>query len=101
MASTTAPLATTFTPASTCNLPFISFSHASNIGSWNTHSGTTTILRNGPGCYPEGHLMDNQPVLYSPGVCPRGWTMADVQYLPTSGASRAHCCPRSVCKPTT
>lgn len=91
----TSPLTEIWTPASTCTLPLLQYEDGGNVNIWGTGGGTTTIQRVAQGCYPANYFVDDQKVLYSPGACPAGQTMANVQSL-SNGATRASCCPRLV-----
>jgi hypothetical protein len=93
--SATMPLTTVFTPAPTCTLPFLSFANPENTHIWGTDYGTTTMQRVQVGCYPEYYFQNDQKVLFSPGVCPSGHTMAQIYSDSGEGNTRAHCCPRS------
>lgn len=91
------PLTTTFTaPASCFNNP------------WQILEGATTWWKQGgdgdANCFPPAFPFSNSRIVYSPGICPAGWTSACDETISTTGTLQTivSCCPRSFeCATTT
>ncbi|KAF2678425.1 hypothetical protein K458DRAFT_491244 [Lentithecium fluviatile CBS 122367] len=84
------PLTTTFTgPAECSGTP------------WMYQGVPTTWWKQGgdnvPSCFPPAFPFSNSRIIYSPGICPAGWSSACTRVITTDGRiqSVVSCCPRS------
>jgi hypothetical protein len=99
----TMALTTIFTPPSDCVAPILHISGtSSDFFTWGSVSASTSlsnVLKSEPSCYPTSFYLSNGYVpLYSPGVCPSGYSIDAQQTLPDGAELRTYatCCPTSV-----
>ena len=99
----TMALTTIFTPPSDCFAPVLSISsNRSNLTIWGAVPASTSLFyawKALASCYPTSFYLSNGYVpLYSPGVCPSGYSIDAQQTLPegTDVRTYATCCPTSV-----
>ena len=94
----TFPLITIFTPSATCTQPVLWISSGfSNHFIVNTSSNTLTVFKFDGACYPTSFYLNataSQSPLYSPGVCPSGFTSVRMATWLNPETTYATCCPR-------
>ena len=90
----TLPLTTIFTPPADCTKAILSTSWTS-LGSDSHSPELTDAYKLIPTCYPTSFILSNYVAVYSPGVCPEGFSTAEQRELAnhTQTVTFATCCP--------